>query len=305
MIKYDALIVGGGIAGLQAAIQLGRYRHNVLLVDKGDGRSVWCKSYRNVLGWPEGVSGQELRERGRRHAESLEVVFATDEVVKAEKTESGFRCFGFQGTYEGRTMLLSTGIVDRFPPIPGLTECLGLSVYICSDCDGYEATNKHTVIIGSGNTGASMATMVRHWTRDITYINHEGRPVSNEWMDRLRKMEIGYMDVAVTQLEHEAGHLQRIHIARGDALLAEKSFIAFGGNRIRTELADMLGAERLENKHINADPRTKMTSVSGLWSAGDINVHSEQMTIAMAEGNQAAIWMHKFLMAKELVGSHE
>ena len=75
MEQYDSMIVGGGIAGLQAAIQLGRYEHRVLVIDAGYGRSTLCKSYHNLLGWPDGVSGEELRRLGRLQAEKLGVTF--------------------------------------------------------------------------------------------------------------------------------------------------------------------------------------------------------------------------------------
>ena len=92
----DCIIVGGGIAGLQAAIQLGRYSaYDVLVIDRGTGRSTICKSYRNILGWPEGVSGEELRQRGRKQAEAVGVTFTADDIRKAERDEA--KCFVLTG----------------------------------------------------------------------------------------------------------------------------------------------------------------------------------------------------------------
>lgn len=95
---YDAIIVGGGFAGLQAAIQLGRYSaHRVLVIDAGGGRSNLCRSYHNILGWPDEVSGEELRVRGRRQAEAAGVEFILDKVITAEKNDQQFLLTGKQG----------------------------------------------------------------------------------------------------------------------------------------------------------------------------------------------------------------
>src|SRR5690606_34771208 len=83
---------------------------------------------------------------------------------------------------------------------------------------------------------------------------------------------------------------------------AERAFVAFGGNEVRSDIAKQLHIERMENRHIITDPRTKMTNIPGIWAAGDIAVHSEQLVIAMGEGLQSAIWMHKWLLAKEQDG---
>lgn len=90
MKTYDCIIVGGGIAGLSAAIMLGRYKHNVLVIDKMNGRSTLCRSYHNLLGWPDGVSGQTLRKLGREHAEKYGVKFLEKMAAKVEKQGKEF-----------------------------------------------------------------------------------------------------------------------------------------------------------------------------------------------------------------------
>src|SRR6478735_7226633 len=115
--EYDCFIVGGGIAGLQAAIQIGRYGHSALVADMGSGRSTLCRSYHNILGWPDGVSGEELRQLGRLQAERLGVTFVQDEIVQAVakgRIGDGFELWGKSGQgYEARTLLLATGLMDR------------------------------------------------------------------------------------------------------------------------------------------------------------------------------------------------
>jgi len=305
---YDSIIVGGGIAGLQAAIQLGRYRRKVLLIDKGDGRSALCRSYHNALGYPDGVSGKWLREVGRRQAEGYGIELLQGDVTEASKTDDGFRVrcendHSLPADYEARTLLLATGVKDRLPDIPGLRPTLGLTVYICPDCDGFEIQGKHTLIMGSGNVGARMALTLTYFSSDLLYINHERKPIDDELQQKLREAGIDVINEPIARVllegDEEEGRMAGASLANGQTVRAERGFVAFGGNEVRSDLAKQLHVERMENRHIITDPRSKMTSVPGVWAAGDVAVHSEQMTIAMGEGLQAAIWMHKWLLARE------
>ena len=295
---YDSIIVGGGIAGLQAAIQLGRYEHEVLVIDAGYGRSTLCRSYHNLLGWPDGVSGEKLRQLGTIHAKKLGVNFYQDKVVDAQKSEEGFvvRTAKSDRSFRARTLLLATGLLDRFPELPGLIPCLGRSIYVCPDCDGYEVKDRRTVVIGSGDSGASMAKLLTYWTDRIVYINHEQKPVHPKRQQFLDSNGVESIAVPIRSIVEKDGHLQAVILEDGRKIEAERGFISFGGNHVYSELAHRLGAERMENGHVITDPRTKMTSVPNVWVAGDLAVHSEQVTIAMGEGTQAAIWMHKQLM---------
>ncbi|WP_025028620.1 NAD(P)/FAD-dependent oxidoreductase [Caldalkalibacillus mannanilyticus] len=296
---YDCIIIGGGIAGLQAAIQLGRYEHQVLVVDSDYGRSTLCRAYHNLLGWPNGVSGDELRKLGREHAEKLGIEFVQDEVVRAEKQGELFTVQGKkeEATYQAKRLLLATGVLDRFPPLPGLVPCLGLSVYVCPDCDGYEVKNKRTVVLGAGNTGASMALTLISWTDDLVYINHDQKELKEEFRLKLDQNNITYIEQPIERvLTEKEWEFRGVQLTNGEEIRGDKGFIAFGGNEVKSQLAKQLGIERLENKHILTDPRSKMTSVKHVWAAGDVVAHSEQVTIAMGEGSQAAIWIHKSLI---------
>jgi thioredoxin reductase (NADPH) len=297
---YDCIIVGGGIAGLQGAIQLGRYMHRTLVIDKGKGRSTLCRSYHNVLGWPDGVSGAELRRLGRLQAERLSVQFVQDEVVRLARTESGFTAAASSRQWESATVLLASGLSDRYPDIAGLERCMGLTVYVCPDCDGYEIKDLTTLVMGAGDVGATMALTLHDWTQSLIYVNHEWEqsPVSEGRRRQLMDKGIAYIKGTIREVIADPvkeGHFRGIRFADGREIEGDRGFIAFGGNVVHSALAAQVGAERLENKHIITNPRTKMTSVPGLWAAGDVGVHAEQLTIAMGEGAQAAIWMHKHL----------
>ncbi len=300
---YDSVIVGGGIAGLQAAIQLGRYEHEVIVIDAGYGRSTLCRCYHNLLGWPDGVSGEKLRQLGLIHAKKLGIQFFQDKAIDAKKTEEGFVVHTAKSgrAFRGRTLLLATGVLDRFPDVPGLIPCLGRSIYVCPDCDGYEVKERRTVVLGSGDSGASMARTLTYWTDQMTYINHEQKPIHPKKQQFLAANGVEVISTPIQEIIETNGELQAVILEDGTKIEAERGFIAFGGNHVYSELAQRLGAERMENGHVVTDPRTKMTSVNNLWVAGDLGVHSEQVTIAMGEGTQAAIWMHKQLLKMGVV----
>ncbi|REE68013.1 thioredoxin reductase [Paenibacillus taihuensis] len=320
----DCIIIGGGIAGLQAAIQLGRYAsHRVLVIDSGDGRSAICRSYRNLLGYPDGVSGTELREAGMRQLAAYGIDVVHDTIVDASRAADGHFVLRGAGegessssaTYKARTLLIATGVMDRFTDYPGLRPCLGLTVYVCPDCDGYEVKDRRTIVLGAGDVGANMALTLRAWTDKLVYIEQaEAEPEAKANNDAQQRTASGATSASIrAQLEAAGirhtqavvsaitvdtatGQFRGVQLADGTAIEADRAFLAYGGNEVRSQLARQLGASLHENGHVWTDPRSKMTSVPGVWAAGDVAVHAEQVSIAMGEGAQAAIWIHKLLM---------
>lgn len=298
-MRYDCVIVGGGIAGLQAAIQLGRYQHTILIIDSNNGRSNLCRAYHNILGWPDGISGLELREIGKKQATKFGVQLIEDRVTKVVKegelfsirVESGEEVFS-------KHILFATGVMDRIPNLPEIYPCLGISVFVCPDCDGYEVLNQRTIVLGSGDAGANMALTLYYWTQEIVLVNHERRAIQNVICKQLQEKGIEVIEKAVVEVLAEGSDFKGVRLQDGNEILGEKGFIAFGGNEVRSELATQLGVEVLDNNHIKVDPRTKMTNVQNVWAAGDVVAHSEQVTIAMGDGSQASIWIHKSLLGK-------
>lgn len=293
---FDCIIIGGGIAGLQAAIQLGRYKHEVLVIDKEDGRSTLCKSYHNILGYPDGVSGEELRKLGRQQAENLNVQFIKGTVNSVNKVDDFFSVKTDKDIVSSRKLLIATGVLDNIPPLQELFPCLGVSVYLCPDCDGYEVKDKQTVVIGNGNVGANMALTLLYWTKELIYINHGGEEIEKPLQEELSKNNIPIIQHKIKRVLAKGSQISGYELENNQVVESNHSFIAFGGNKVRSELATQLGVEVLDNNHIKVHPRTKMTNIDGVWAAGDVVAHSEQVTIAMGEGSQAAIWIHKSLL---------
>ena len=300
MKQMDCIIVGGGIAGLQASIQLGRYNHDIAVIDSGHGRSTIAKDYQNILGWPDGVSGNQLRSLGKEHAEKLGVEFITDTVTSLEKIQDKFLISTEKGyQYETKTVFLGTGITDNLPTIKNLYPTLGTSTYICPDCDGYEIKNKKTIVIGGGNTGANMALTLLYWSSDIMYVNHSKTEIDRTLRKKLDAHQIPLFEEEVQELHiDENQQLTSIQLVNGTSIKAEKAFTAFKGNKLNNALAKQIGVDVNETEHIHVNPRTKETNIMGVWAGGDLAAHSEQVTISMGDGTQAAIWIHKHLLGK-------
>ncbi|CAH0347140.1 NAD(P)/FAD-dependent oxidoreductase [Bacillus sp. CECT 9360] len=300
MKKADCIIIGGGIAGLQASIQLGRYNHNILVIDSNQGRSTVCKCYHNILGWPDGVSGEEIRRLGKQHAEKYGVHFVEDKVLNLQKLDGSFKMKTEKNEeYEAKTVFLATGLVDKLPDIENLFPCLGKNIYVCPDCDGYEVTGKKTVVLGGGNTGAHMAITLTYWSDDIVFINHEQAPVEAAIAEDLDKHNIQVIKESVSKvLLDDKEDLIGFELNSGKIIEAERGFTGFSGNKMNSELAEQAGVRLNEKNHVLVYPRTKETSVAGIWAGGDLIAHSEQVTISMGDGSQAAIWIHKRLMGE-------
>ncbi|WP_375089082.1 NAD(P)/FAD-dependent oxidoreductase [Peribacillus sp. RS7] len=302
MKQADCIIIGGGIAGIQAAIQLGRYKHDIIVIDSAQGRSSIAKAYHNILGWPDGVSGKQLRTLGRQHAEKFGVEFFDDTVTSLEKKQDKF----FIQTkndmeYQAKMIFLGTGITDNIPPIKNIYPTLGTSTYICPDCDGYEIMDKQTVVLGGGNTGAGMALTLLYWSKDIIYVNHLKSKIDDKYREKLKENQIPVFEEEVVEVHVDAKQqLTAIQLVSGKIIEAEKAFTAFKGNKLNNGLALQLGVQVNENNHVVIHPRTKETNIKGVWAGGDLVAHSEQVTISMGDGTQAAIWIHKRLMGQPL-----
>ncbi|MFZ5640684.1 MAG: NAD(P)/FAD-dependent oxidoreductase [Bacillota bacterium] len=314
---YDVIIVGGGPGGLQAAIQLGRYRWKTLVIDRGKARAFFVPRYMNVIGYPEGIPGRELLKTGRAQAEMYGVEFLTRVVTRVTKDEDGLFTVTAQHkpdykagnaenieTFRCRKLILSTGVMDRHPDVPNVFYWAGHAIYYCPDCDGYEVTDKKVVVVGRGNGAAGLALTLINWTGRIQAVNIDPeRPVSQEWLDKLAVYNIPVFTGKLKEFIGERRDtVEKVILEDGTELEAEKVFSALGKYSVNSELAVALGVETLPNGHIVVDPRTKETRIEGVWAVGDVVAyHPQQVTISIGEGAQAGIWINKKLRAEGLL----
>jgi thioredoxin reductase len=301
-LDVECAIIGGGIAGLQAAIQLGRYERKVLVIDAEDGRSNLCRRYNNVLGYPDGVSGTELRRQGRMHAEKYGVEFLTARVALIDQTDGDtFDLTTEKGSHvHAQRLIIATGITDNFPELPGMQPLLGKSVYLCPDCDGYEVSGRRTIVFGRGKVGVEMALTLYYWTEDLLLIDLAEDPLPHEAAAQISARGIEYVQENVINLRTSGSQIHGVVLADGQLIPTERGFLAMGGAIVRSELAAQLGVKLHANGHILMDPRSKRTSVTNVWAAGDIVAHTQQVTVAMGDGSTCAIWIQKSLLGQDI-----
>ena len=171
----DCLIIGGGPAGLTAAIYLARFHLDILIVDGGKSRASWIPCTRNVSGFPDGIGGTELLQRMRdqtcKYGAKVESEFVTR--LERDETTGLFTATWGSGCATARSVLLATGVTNRRPPMDGELHDDALArglIRYCPICDGYEVTDKKVGVIGSDSHGVAEALFLRGYTADVTLI---------------------------------------------------------------------------------------------------------------------------------------
>jgi thioredoxin reductase len=299
--EFDVAIVGGGPAGLSASIFLGRYLHTVALIDSGDPRNWETRGINGFLGSPR-IRPAELRAEGRDEARKYDVALIDDCVDRVSKLSNDeFRLVTNGGSeLVARRLLLSIGLKDVWPDIPGLEHAYGQSAYVCPDCDGYEARDKKTVVIGRGRKAVGMALNLATWTRDLIICTN-GEPPDLDQADECGKLDalnIPVLTDRVTCMRVSRGHVYCLQLANGMELDADRIFFAIG-QYPADDLGAQLGCRRDDEGHIEVDEHYN-TSVKGVFAAGDI-VPGAQLAIAAAsDGAIAALTIHKSLVPDEL-----
>ena len=286
----DCLIVGGGPAGLTAAIYLARFHLDILVVDGGKSRASWIPCTRNHAGFPEGINGNELLQRMRDQACKYGAKIQTEYVTKLERDEkSGHFCVVWgSGSRKARTVLLATGVSNRRPPMDEELHDQALSkglIRYCPICDGYEVTDKKVGVIGSDSHGVAEAVFIRSYTADVTLIAPDkALSLKQEDQDRLKHAGIDCID-GPTQAVAISHEFIVVDTAEGHHTF-DSVYPALGSDT-HTQLGEMVGAKLASDGCFLCDAHQR-TSVAGLYAAGDVVHGLDQISHAMGEGGVAA-----------------
>jgi thioredoxin reductase len=295
--RFDIGIVGGGPAGLSAAIWSARYLHSVVLVDSGDPRNWETRGINGFLGF-EGIRPSELRARGRDVCRDLgvELIDAIVLRVEQERDDEFVICVEGGGKMIARRLLLAIGIRDVWPDIPGLEHVYGANAHVCPDCDGYDARDKKVVVIGNGRRAVGMALNLTTWTTDIIICTN-GRPAEldePEYCEKLDALNIPVLTQPITRVCREGNQIHCLMLADGMQLDTDKIFFTIG-QYPADDLGVQLGCDRDDEGHIVVDEHCH-TSVLNVFAAGDIIPGPQLAIAAAAEGATAALSMHKSLV---------
>ena len=286
----DCLIIGGGPAGLTAAIYLSRFHLKIMVVDGGKSRASWIPTSHNHAGFPEGINGVELLRLMREQAQLYGTRIETGQVTRLERDEANhlFAAEWGSGSVRARKVLLATGVTNRRPPMDEELHADALArglIRYCPICDGYEVTDKKVGVIGSDSHGVAEAVFLRSFTADVTLIApHDALDLAPEDMQKLREAGIACID----------GPAEAVAIAE-DCIVVDTdeghhtfdSVYPALGSDTHTQLAEMVGADLSDDACIKVDSHQR-TSVAGLYAAGDVVLGLDQISHAMGEGGVAA-----------------
>jgi thioredoxin reductase (NADPH) len=298
-IAAEIIIIGGGFAGLSAAIYLGRAKYSALVIDEGKSMARWEPDVQNYLGFPRGIAGEQLLRAGRQQARRYGIRFIKDRIRSGQAARSGFKLRGNHWTYTCQKLLLATGIFHVPPEIPHVSACLGHSIFFCKDCDGYRVQGKSIAIYGWSNETAEYALGMLCYSSCVGVVT-DGRVPS--WDRRhqrwIREHNIPVYRQAIVDVCHWNRKLRELMFKDGSRLPIDALFTTRGDIYLN-ELAKQLRAKLDSNGQIIVD-RDMRTSRRGIYAAGCVTPANCQMIVAAGQGATAAQTINRDLFEESL-----
>lgn len=285
----DVVVVGGGPAGLQAALMLGRARRSVTVVDGGRPRNAVARAVHNLIGH-EGIAPDQLLARGRADAVRYGVEIVSGSVVDVRREEP---CWVVHledgGQRRSRALLLATGIVEDLPPVDGLATLWGRDVVACPYCHGWEARDKAVAVVGSGPRAWQQLLLLLRFTRDLALLSDGPTRLDDAQVEYLRRAGVVVREDPIARVVADGDHLEGVRFVTGEVLRREALF-AVTTRRQPSDLADRLGCSTVSDGPmagaLEADP-TGRTGVSNVWAAG--SAANPGLTVIGAAGHASTV----------------
>ncbi|WP_322906017.1 NAD(P)/FAD-dependent oxidoreductase [Paenibacillus campi] len=297
---YDCVIIGGGPAGLNAALVLGRARRNVVIVDDGQPRNRVTHESHGYL-TRDHIKPDEFRKIA--YEEVLRYPSVEHRVALAEQAQrldDGHFCIQLQDGQQlvTRKLLITAGIKEVLPPIQGVTDCYGKSLFNCPFCDGWELRDQPLAVIGTESRMMHLSKMVHTWSQDIIVFTNGTSVLEPAQQLELHEKGIRVIMTPIAELQHEQGKLQRIVLTDGVVIERSGGFV-MPQFLPKATFHDTLGYKLNEQGYIKVDAMGQ-TSVEGLYSAGDSAFNGpSQLIRAAAEGSLSGAMIHGTLMEED------
>ena len=305
-LMFDVIIVGGGPAGLSAALVLGRCRRRVLICDAGHPRNSSSHGLHLFL-TRDGIEPAQFLNIAREQLRPYETVeLRHTRVIDARPLAAGFEVVlgeddgnGEKGErVSARKLLLATGVVDTLPDIEGVAALYGRSVFHCPYCDGWEMRDRPLAVYGRGENGTGLALELTLWSRELVLCTDGPSELSQKERERLAQHNIGVRQDRIKRLEGIDGALEQIVFENGEALTVQGMFFSTGQTQ-GSDLAKRLGCKFTDQNCVDTG-QYELTSIPGVYAAGDASRLAQFVIIAAAEGAQAAVAINKELMKEDL-----
>jgi thioredoxin reductase len=299
---YDAVVVGGGAAGLSGALTLARARRSVLVVDAGEQRNRPAAGVHGFL-TRDGLPPDELAALGRAEVERYGGTVLDGRVAALGGREGAFAVTLDDGrAFAARRLLIATGLVDELPDVPGLRTLWGEDVLHCPYCHGHEVRDEPLGVLSTGPLGVHLAQLFRQWSADVTLFLHTGPRPSEEEAEALAARGIPVVEGEVAALETEAGRLRGVRLASGE-LVTRRRLVVAPRFVARAGLLAGLGLEPVAHprgvgEQIEADVTGK-TAVPGVWVAGNVADIVAWVVAAASAGVMAGAAINNDLIAED------
>jgi len=295
---FDVIVVGGGPAGLSAALMLGRCRRQVLICDTGQPRNRHAHALHGYL-TRDGVPPLAFNGMGREELGSYGIELRSIGVTDACSCDGGFRVTLADGTEEAsRFLLLATGVADELPPVAEIGACYGRSVFHCPYCDGWEWRDRRLAVVGSGTAGAGLALSLKTWSPHVLFCSNGSR-VERRNSGRLRRNGIEIRPERIDRLEHNQGLLSSIVFEGAEPAPCDALFFTTG-QHLQSDLAVRLGCA-FNSRGTVPTGSLSNTNIPRLFVAGDASHDSQFVVVAAAEGTKAAVAINKELQKAEVL----
>jgi thioredoxin reductase len=296
---FDAIVVGGSVAGLSAALLLGRACKRVLVCDSSKPRNQVAHASHNYFS-RDGIAPAELLHIGREQLQPYDVEIRQGEVVDAENLDDRFQVTLSNGEqFIGRKLLLATGMKDTLPPIEGFAELWGNSVFHCPYCHGWEVRDQPLAIYGRGEVAFEQAFMLTGWSHDLVLCSDGAAELRDEQRQQLLNWGIQIREEKITRLDHQAGELTGIVFANNE-VLPRRGILLRPQSYQHSALAAKLGC-KLDSNDIVEVNDFKQTSVTGVYAVGDASSPLSQISWAAASGMIAASFVNRSLIEENLL----
>jgi thioredoxin reductase len=276
----DVVVVGGGPAGLAAALWLGRNRLRVLVADRGEPRNRWVDATFGYLGF-DGAHPDALLDAARKDLVRYDVAVVGAGVRSVHRVEGSFSVDLDDRRVTCASIVFATGVADVVPPVPGLAEHYGTGVFVCPLCDGYEVRDRSVVVLGAGGAVGGFATEVQRWAGTITVVPLGDESPSDDIPDDVELATAPAASVA------GSSSVEGVVLADGSTVPCDAIFLRSATVPV-TDLAAHLGCDLDDDGLIVVDP-DGATSVDGVFAAGDCTPGPQIVQVAAAEGARAGL----------------
>lgn len=298
MELYDVIIVGGGPAGLNAAVVLGRARRRVVVFDTGNQRNRYSHGMHNYL-TRDGILPNDFLAIARKELHAYGVGYFEKGVRNVEKNETGI----FKATttdrkvYHSKKILIATGLQDILPDVEGIKEMYGISVFHCPYCDGWEIRDKRIALYARNKNGFDLALGLKTWSDDVTFLTDGKHYLNRIERDTLAAYQIPVINKPILRVTGKKGQVEKIEFRNGDSLATDAIFFVNGYNQ-QCSLVEDLGCT-INSKKVVITDKMQKTNIDGVYVAGDAAKDMHFVVVAAAEGAKAGVAINKELQKEE------